>query len=61
LNHWSIESRTNGISPQVGYFFPFAGGKGYINLKAYWEFGASHRAEGWNAWLTLALPLGAAP
>ena len=56
-----FESRTNGIGPQVGYFFPVAGGKGYVNLKAYWEFDASHRAEGWNTWLTLAIPFGAAP
>lgn len=56
-----FKSRTNGVGPQVGYFFPFGGGKGYVNLKAYWEFDAEHRADGWNAWLTLSLPLGSAP
>ena len=54
-----FKSRTNGVGPQVGYFFPVGQGKGYVNLKGYWEFGADHRAEGWNVWLTLGLPLGA--
>ena len=56
----SFKSRTNGIGPQVGYFFPVATGKGYVNLKGYWEFDADHRVEGWNVWLTLGLPLTAA-
>jgi hypothetical protein len=29
--------------------------RGYVNLKAYWEFAAENRASGWNAWLTLSL------
>ena len=56
----SFKSRTNGIGPQVGYFFPVGTGKGYVNLKGYWEFDADHRVEGWNVWLTLGLPLSAA-
>jgi hypothetical protein len=52
-----FKSRTNGIGPQVGYFFPVGGGKGYVNLKGYWEFDADHRPEGWNVWFTLGLPL----
>ena len=56
----SFKSRTNGIGPQFGYFFPVAGGKGYVNLKGYWEFDADNRADGWNVWLTLGLPLGGA-
>jgi hypothetical protein len=53
----SFKSRVNGIGPQVGYFFPVGKEKGYVNLKGYWEFGAENRAEGWNLWLSLALPL----
>jgi hypothetical protein len=53
-----FKSRTHGIGPQLGYFFPVAAGKGYFNLRGYWEFDARHRPEGWNLWLTLALPLG---
>ncbi|MGE5668556.1 MAG: transporter [Betaproteobacteria bacterium] len=52
-----FESRTNGVGPQIGYFFPVATGKGYVNLKGFWEFDASHRASGWNTFLTLSLPL----
>jgi len=29
-----------------------------VNLKGYWEFGAENRPECWNAWLTLAVPIG---
>lgn len=53
----SFKSRVFGIGPQVGYFFPVGKEKGYVNLKGYWEFGAQNRAEGWNLWLSLALPL----
>lgn len=52
-----FKSRVNGIGPQAGYFFPMKKGQGYLNLKGYWEWGAKHRPEGWNAWLTLAIPL----
>jgi hypothetical protein len=45
------------VGPQAGYFFPSGGGKGYLNLRGYWEFGAENRAEGWNVFLTLALPI----
>lgn len=56
-----FHSRANGVGPQAGYFFPFGAGKGYVNLKGFWEFEAAHRVEGWNVWLTVALPLGGAP
>jgi hypothetical protein len=46
-----------GIGPQIGHFFPVGREKGYVNLKGYWEFDAKNRAEGWNVWLSLALPL----
>jgi hypothetical protein len=26
-----------------------------VNVKAYWEFAAQNRPEGWNVWLTVAL------
>jgi hypothetical protein len=53
----AFKSRVFGIGPQVGYFFPVGKEKGYVNLKGYWEFAAENRAEGWNVWLSLALPL----
>jgi hypothetical protein len=55
-----FKSRVSGIGPQVGYFFPVGGRQWYVNLRGYYEFDARNRPEGWNAWLTLAIPLGAA-
>ena len=28
-----------------------------LNVKGYYEFAASNRPDGWNAWLTLVIPL----
>jgi hypothetical protein len=50
----AFESRVGGLGPQAGYFFPASGMQGYTNLKAYWEFAAQNRPEGWNIWLTVA-------
>jgi len=54
------KSRTNGIGPQVGHFFPLGGPKAYVNLKGYYEFGAENRPEGWNISLSLLVPLAGA-
>jgi len=51
------KARIYSVGPQAGFFFPFGGSKGYVNVRGYWEFGAQNRTEGWNAWLTLSLPL----
>jgi hypothetical protein len=51
----AFESRVAGIGPQIGYLFPVGKLQGYVNLKAYWEFAAQNRPEGWNAWLTFSL------
>ena len=51
-----FESRVLGIGPQIGYIFPMGDHhRGYLNLKAYGEFDAAHRADGWNVWLTFAI------
>ena len=50
-----FESRVFGIGPQLGYVIPMGEWQGYLNLKAYKEFGAEHRPEGWNAWLTFVI------
>ncbi|UVK41583.1 transporter [Mesorhizobium sp. AR10] len=51
-----FKSRVAGIGPQVGYLFP-VGDKmqGALNVKAYWEFAARNRPEGWNFWAGFAL------
>jgi hypothetical protein len=50
-----FKSRVFAVGPEIGYLFPVGDLQGYLNLKAYKEFGAENRAEGWNAWLTLAI------
>lgn len=52
-----FKSSVNGIGPQAGYLFKIGKKEAYLNLKAYWEFGADHRPEGWNGSLTISLPL----
>jgi hypothetical protein len=53
-----FKSEVSGIGPQVGYFFPMGGRKWYVNFKVISEYDAKNRPEGWNAWLTVAIPLG---
>jgi hypothetical protein len=49
-----FETRVAGIGPQLNYFFPIGDKiQGYANVKAYREFAAENRPEGWNVWLTI--------
>jgi hypothetical protein len=57
----AVESRVAGVGPQIGFLFPVGDLQGYLNLKAYKEFAAAHRPEGWNTWLTLVISPAAAP
>lgn len=50
-----FESRVFGVGPQFGVFFPVGNMQGYFNAKAFYEFEAENRAEGWNAWVTFAV------
>jgi hypothetical protein len=50
-----FESRVFGLGPQIGHIIPLGDLQGYLNFKAYKEFGAQHRPEGWNAWLTFVI------
>lgn len=50
-----FKSRVFGIGPQAGVFFPVGNMQGYLNIKAFHEFEAENRAEGWNAWVTFAI------
>jgi hypothetical protein len=57
-----FQSQVFGIGPQFGYVFPLSETlQGYINLKAYAEFGGSDRPTGWNTWLTFVISPAAAP
>jgi hypothetical protein len=55
------KSQVIGIGPQIGYLFPVGNMQGYLNLKAYWEFDAERRADGFNTWLTFAISPAAPP
>lgn len=55
-----FKSKVSAVGPQVGHFFKVGKDTWYVNLKGYDEFAASNRAEGWNVWLTLAIPLSSA-
>ncbi len=61
----SFESRVIGLGPQMAFLFPVGQMQGYLNLRAYKEFDAQNRPEGWNAWVTLSIspaaPAAAAP
>lgn len=50
-----FKSRVAGIGPQIGFFLPLGDRQGYLNLRAYYEFAAEHRLEGWNAFVTFAI------
>ena len=54
-----FKSQVMGVGPQLGYFIPMGNQqKAYVNLKGIYEFDSENRADGWNAWVTVALPLG---
>ena len=50
-----FESRVIGVGPQMTFLFPVGEMQGYLNFKAYGEFDASDRPDGWNAWVTFSL------
>ena len=50
-----FQSRVFSIGPQLGIVMPMGDVQGYLNLKGYKEFGAEHRPEGWNVWLTFQI------
>jgi hypothetical protein len=50
-----FKSRVIGIGPQIGFFIPMAAYQGYLNLRAYYEFAAKNRMEGWNAFVSFSI------
>lgn len=50
-----FKSSVAAAGPEAGRFFN--NGAWYLNVKGYYEFDAEHRPEGWNLWLTWAMPL----
>jgi hypothetical protein len=56
-----FQSQVVGIGPQIGYLFPVGNMQGYLNFKAYKEFAAENRPDGWNAWVTFSISPAAPP
>jgi len=50
-----FRSQIAGIGPQIGFIFPLGGMAGYLSLRAYKEFDAKNRPDGWNAWISFEL------
>jgi hypothetical protein len=57
----SFKSRVASIGPEVGYSFTAGGLPWYANLRAYKEFWAENRLEGYAVFATLSIPLGGGP
>lgn len=57
-----FQSQVFGAGPQAGFIFPVGEMQGYLNVKAYKEFAAEHRPDGWNVWVTFVIsPAAATP
>jgi len=54
----AFKSRIASAGPEVGYAFKYNGQAAYFNLRAYREFAAENRIEGYAIFATLSLPLG---
>lgn len=52
-----FKSQVTAVGPQLGHFFKVGKQTWYANLKGYYEFDSENRAEGWNTWLALVVPL----
>ena len=53
-----FRSRAAAVGPELGYLFKMGRQTGYLNLRAYWEFWARNRVEGYALFATINLPLG---
>jgi hypothetical protein len=54
----SFKSRIAAIGPELGYAFKLHNQAAYFNLRAYKEFWAQNRIEGYAVFATLSIPLG---
>ncbi|HXX84531.1 MAG TPA: transporter [Casimicrobiaceae bacterium] len=53
-----FKSRAAAVGPEIGYQFTVGGQQWYANLRAYWEFWAQNRYQGYAIFATLNIPLG---
>src|SRR5262245_42886420 len=51
-----FKARVAGVGPQLGYLFPIGDrAQGTLTVKAFWEFAAENRPEGWNLLAAFAI------
>jgi len=50
-----FQSRVASAGGQLGYTVSMGDLDANVNVKAYWEFAAANRPEGWNLWLSYTL------
>lgn len=53
-----FRSRVASMGPELGYLLKMGDRTGYVNLRAYREFWAHHRLEGYAIFATINLPFG---
>ena len=54
----AFKSQVAAIGPQIGYLFNIGKKQAYINLRAYKEFWAQNRVEGYAMISTISIPIG---
>lgn len=54
----AFKSQVAAVGPQVGYLFKIDKRQAYINVRAYKEFWAQNRTQGYAAIATISVPLG---
>ena len=54
----SFKSRVAAAGPEVGYLFKLMGNQAYVNARAYKEFWAKNRVEGYTLFATLSISFG---
>lgn len=54
----AFKSQVAAIGPQIGYLFNIGKKQAYVNLRAYKEFWAQNRVEGYATIATISIPLG---
>lgn len=54
----AFKSQIAAVGPQIGYLFNINKKQAYINVRAYKEFWAQNRVEGYAAIATISIPLG---
>ncbi|QWE19876.1 transporter [Polynucleobacter sp. AP-Kolm-20A-A1] len=57
-NVGAFKSRVSAVGPQIGYLFNIGAKQAYINVRAYKEFWAQNRVEGYATIATVSIPLG---